>query len=177
MQITPKLLTVACAGILLFASCDKATTNPSTTPTPNTPTKTKKDYLLEGKWQVTSMVAVSNYKDTTKGIDTTFTQDNVEDFEACEKDNTLTFLTSGKILGDEGATKCDPADPQTDSTGTWSLNSDFSKLTIVETGDPAQTFGLDEANATTLKMTLIDEGVDGTATYKTTLTFTAKNVK
>ena len=33
-------------------------------------------------------------------------------FDDCEKDNTVTFVSNGTGSIDEGATKCDPADPQ-----------------------------------------------------------------
>lgn len=47
----------------------------------------------------------------------------------CTKDD-CTKLNSDKTVSfDEGATKCDPSDPQT-STGTWSLSADGKTLTI-----------------------------------------------
>ena len=174
MKFSTKLMTALSAGVILFAACNKDDKDDNNvTPT----TKTKKEYLLEGKWQITGFTSVSHYKDSTNGIDTTFTNDQIDEMEPCEKDNFLTFMANGKIHADEGAVKCDATDPQIDSASAWVLNDDFSKLTITEPGDPAQIFNFDEANSTTLKMSMIDEGVDGTATYKTTLTITAKNIK
>lgn len=42
--------------------------------------------------------------------------------QSCDTDNSITFKTDFTGIGDEGATKCDPADPQTD-TFTWSFQS------------------------------------------------------
>ncbi|MBK6932202.1 MAG: lipocalin family protein [Saprospirales bacterium] len=49
--------------------------------------------------------------------------------DACDKDDCTTFNSDKSISFDEGATKCDPADPQT-STGTWALSSDGKTLTL-----------------------------------------------
>lgn len=40
----------------------------------------------------------------------------------CDKDNTLTFKTDGTGVLDEGASKCDPGNPQT-SPFTWSFKN------------------------------------------------------
>ncbi len=42
--------------------------------------------------------------------------------QSCDTDNSITFKSDFTGSGDEGATKCDPADPQTD-TFTWSFQS------------------------------------------------------
>lgn len=41
---------------------------------------------------------------------------------ACDTDNSITFKSDFTGTGDEGATKCDPADPQTEAF-TWSFQS------------------------------------------------------
>lgn len=51
----------------------------------------------------------------------------------CTKDD-CTKLNSDKTVSfDEGATKCDPSDPQT-STGTWSVSADGKTLTLAIDG-------------------------------------------
>jgi len=47
----------------------------------------------------------------------------------CQLDNLFKFITDGSLVYDEGATKCDPNDPQTTS-GTWSWASNETKLVI-----------------------------------------------
>ncbi len=51
----------------------------------------------------------------------------------CSKDDCTNFNSDKTLAFDEGATKCDPSDPQT-STGTWSLSSDGKTLTITQDG-------------------------------------------
>lgn len=69
--------------------------------------------------------------------------------QACQKDNTLTFVAAGTGTVDEGATKCNAADPQTNPF-TWNFassetmlhvstilfaggSSDFTLVTLTET--------------------------------------------
>ena len=53
--------------------------------------------------------------------------------EACTADDCVTFGTDGSYKTDEGASKCDPTDPQT-SAGTFTLSEDGKTLTITEDG-------------------------------------------
>lgn len=55
--------------------------------------------------------------------------------DACEKDDILYFNSDKTILDDEGATKCDPSDPQSMSGGTWELTDNDTKLAINDDGD------------------------------------------
>jgi hypothetical protein len=48
---------------------------------------------------------------------------------ACYSDDTFKFNADKTVVQDAGAIKCNSTDPQT-QTGTWSFNSDQSKLTI-----------------------------------------------
>lgn len=58
--------------------------------------------------------------------------------DACSQDDCITLSSDKTVSFDEGATKCDPTDPQT-ATGTWSLSADGKTLTVVIDGDT--TFG------------------------------------
>lgn len=51
----------------------------------------------------------------------------------CTKDDCTKFNSDKTIAFDEGATKCDPTDPQT-STGTWSLSADGKTLSLTQDG-------------------------------------------
>lgn len=75
---------------------------------------------LVGAWKMTAYIH--------DGMDVYGTQ-----ILPCYIDNIITFQTDLKIIGDEGATKCDSSDPQT-ITGTYSLNTDNTQLTIVYNG-------------------------------------------
>ncbi len=59
-----------------------------------------------------------------------WTEDVLDD---CDKDDCTRFNADKTMTFDEGATKCDPADPQT-STGSWSLSADGSTLTVSDPG-------------------------------------------
>lgn len=69
------------------------------------------------------------------------------------------------MVHNEGATKCDPTDPQTDN-GTWSMPS-TDKLTIAlpNSSLPSGTFDVKELSATTLHLYISSSqgGIAGTA--------------
>jgi triacylglycerol esterase/lipase EstA (alpha/beta hydrolase family) len=92
--------------------------------------------LTTGKWKITA--------ETTAGVNTFTTK------PACEKDNTFAFATDGKVAFDEGATKCDPTDPQT-STGTWAFSGTEKKKVILTESGFAITCDITELTATSLK--------------------------
>ncbi len=62
----------------------------------------------------------------------------------CTKDDCTKFNSDKTASFDEGATKCDPSDPQT-NTGTWSLSADGKTLTA--------TIGGDTSSATIVELT------------------------
>jgi hypothetical protein len=103
--------------VTVVYACKKKDSTTTTTPTP---TKTQKDYLMDGKWQITAIKVGSILGN----------QDLCDTMPACRKDNLASFLSSGKVLSDEGPTKCSSSAPQTDSSGSWSLTSDFKELTV-----------------------------------------------
>jgi hypothetical protein len=47
--------------------------------------------------------------------------------DACDKDNTVTFVSNGNGTADEGATKCNAADPQTVAF-TWTFENNETTL-------------------------------------------------
>ncbi len=52
----------------------------------------------------------------------------------CAKDDLATFNKNGTVNFDEGATKCDPNDPQTTS-GTWAFNTDKTIISVTTDGE------------------------------------------
>lgn len=106
------LLLVSAFAILAFSACKKD--------------KTKTELLTDGSWKMTA-ASISPAQD--------FNGDGVPDdffqtFPACEKDNVLTFKEGGTWVDDEGATKCDAADPQS-TTGTWAFKENESKIELI----------------------------------------------
>jgi hypothetical protein len=93
-----------------FASCKK-----DDAPAP----KTKTELLTASTWRFSGA--------TVGGADASAF------IQPCQKDNTITFITAG-MAGtlDEGALKCNMADPQT-RPFTWSFNSGETQLNISTT--------------------------------------------
>jgi hypothetical protein len=73
--------------------------------------------VLVGDWKLTALTA-SNAS----------TQNDVyDDLPACITDNIFRFTSSGTFTEVEGATKCDPGDPDTADEGTWMIQgAEFS---------------------------------------------------
>lgn len=108
MKISKILFLSAVATLSLFSSCKE-----------DEPVTPDNDALLKsGKWKLTGL--------TEAGVST------YGSLAACEKDNTTTFQSDGKILDDEGATKCDPTDPQTNTDVSWAW-TDATKTKFIMT--------------------------------------------
>jgi hypothetical protein len=88
-------------------------------------TSCKKD----SKKSNTELITQSAWKLQTVGIDNdkNGTVDLEDAIDACSKDDLTTFATNGTGVVDEGATKCDPTDPQTTSF-TWSFANNETEL-------------------------------------------------
>lgn len=112
---------------LLTISCNKKDNNLS-----------KSELLTSGSWKLTAVMA----DDDGNG---TYETDSYASFPDCHKDNYYTFRTNGELELNEGTTRCDPGDPQTES-GTWQLTQNDTHLAIG--GDE---YKLEELTASTLK--------------------------
>lgn len=99
------ILTFAVLTALVFSasSCKKDTDNPTPIPTP-APAPTKAQILTSKNWKTIAM--------DINGTDI------IPMMPTCEIDNYLTFKTNNDYIENEGASKCDPTDPQTE-TGRW----------------------------------------------------------
>lgn len=120
---------------LFIISCDK-----NDTPAP---AKTKTELLTTGTWKFSSA--------TANGTDIS---NQNPPFEPCKKDNILSFTASGNGNINEGATKCNVADPS-DTPFTWNwLNSETTLhiSTILFTGGSSD-FTLESVSATQLVVT------------------------
>lgn len=107
----------------------------------DTKAPTKADYLTAGTWMVTAAV-------TDDDGDGTYETNEFESFDQCYKDNIWTFKSDGTLQMDEGASKCDPGDAQT-NTALWKLtNNDTSLLLASDTYSVIQL----DANLIVLKL-------------------------
>ena len=89
------------AGVLTFQACKKDEKDTA---------KTKTELITTGSWKMTAFTI-------NPAVDVDFdgdTETNVfEVLDGCIKDDLTTFKTNGTAEGNEGASKCDSADPQT----------------------------------------------------------------
>ncbi len=88
-----------------------------------------------------------------------------DELDACILDDCTSYTDDGKVNFDEGATKCDPSDPQT-SSGTYSLSDDGKTLTVTQLGVTTP-FTLEDL--TSSKMVIVVYGVFGIYDIRSTL--------
>lgn len=86
--------------------------------------KSRSDILVD---EATWVQVKSEEQDPTTGA---WSEVTIED---CSKDDTYTFKADKSLVFDEGATKCNDADPQS-STGTWAFSADETTLTLTIDG-------------------------------------------
>jgi Lipocalin-like domain len=109
-----RIQTLICCAFfasLLFTSCDKKTVDPPTS-------KTKTELLTTGTWKFST--ATVGGADASSAI------------EACKKDNILTFVSNGTGSLDEGTTKCNSGDAQTNPF-TWAFQSNETVIYVSTT--------------------------------------------
>ena len=113
--------------VLTVVACDKKDDLASRT-----------ELLTNGSWTLTAVVS----DDDGNG---SYETDDYALFPACFKDNYYSFFANGSAEVNEGAMKCDPTDPQTESTN-WQFTQNETHLMI--DGDE---WVLVELSASTLK--------------------------
>jgi hypothetical protein len=76
---------------------------------------------IVGKWkQISGSYSPAYFNET----------DYFSSYESCEKDDIIEFKSGGIFEYSEGVTKCDASDPQVFLTGTYTVNSDMTSITI-----------------------------------------------
>jgi hypothetical protein len=127
--------------------------------------KTKTELLTTGSWKQTSIY----FSPAVDWDGDGHTENEVLNlYSPCDRDDLMIFKTNGTVVSDEGASKCDPSDPQIIETTSWKFSDNETKIVI---GDPGaeETAQLLELSSSVLKVkiTLVEAGV----TYTQTLTF------
>jgi hypothetical protein len=105
------------ALVALLGSCKKDSSSAPATAGETT--------LTTGTWKITASTSIVEYP-APIGTQTVNLYDM---FNACEIDNIYTFNANKSVTSDEGPTKCNAADPQTTTEGTWALSNNDTKLT------------------------------------------------
>ena len=107
----------------------------------DTKAPTKADYLTNGTWVLTDVVSDDDGDGTYETHDFT-------DFVTCYTDNIYTFHSNGTLEMNEGDTKCEPGDPQTD-TANWQLTNSENSMVF-----GTDTYSIEELSPNTLVMKL-----------------------
>ncbi|MDB4062430.1 BACON domain-containing protein, partial [Vicingaceae bacterium] len=107
----------------------------------NTETNTEK--LCGKNFIISDFTVIQNGVTIITGLDTNI-------YPACQQDNIQRFETDGSLAFDEGATKCDPTDPQTEA-GNWAFYDSETKL-IFDPGPDADTLNIITNNGTVLTL-------------------------
>jgi hypothetical protein len=155
-------LLLSLASAFAFTSCsdDKKKEDPKPTPAP---AATKTQLISAKDWKMTKQTMNMN---GSGDIDITNTF-----YTACELDNLQRFAANGTYTVDEGATKCDPSDPQTFASGTWAFTNNETKLKITEGADVSE---VDIVELTATKVVVKESGTEQGMTYTAITTFTAQ---
>lgn len=129
----------------------------------NEPTKTE---LLTGNNWVTTRIEIEPAID----FDGDGTQENnlTPYFDPCDLDDFLNLKTDKTYIIEEGASKCDPNDPQVVETGTWTLSSNNTRL-VLSSGGSSSDYLLKTLTAN--KMVTAEELVLNGVTYTITTTY------
>jgi hypothetical protein len=152
--------------LLLAAALGSCKKDNETTPA----TASKADMLAAKSWRVSA--ASSTY--TINGVP--LVTNEYASMTACEKDDFTKFNANKTATFDQGASKCDPSDPQSRS-GTWELTANDAKLNIYDPGQGsiAIPFDIISMSATTLQVrNTYSYSANGiSATQTTDVTYTA----
>jgi Lipocalin-like domain len=119
--------------LLIVSSCSK-----------NDEPAATKAQMIARNWKQTDLLASQAGTPAVSIFDTFF--------EPCNKDDIWQFKADGTYTVVEGASKCDSADPDTVSTGTWQLTDNDTKIIIDDAGEPAQTLNIVELTNTSFKL-------------------------
>jgi|SRR5690606_4184595 len=99
----------------------------------------KKDLLTTGSWKLTAVVSDEDGDGTHELNDFIY-------FSDCYTDNYYIFKANGELELNEGNSKCDQADPQTE-TANWQLINNENTLVIEN-----DNYAIEDLNTSTLRL-------------------------
>lgn len=122
-----KFYTLLVAAVLLVSACQKDIVFPEGAG-PGSGKKTGSGAsgggLAGTSWRLSA--SVSSVEDSGMSIEV----DLFALFPACSTDDVVTYNANGTATHDQGATKCDPSTPQSETGGKWVLSSDKKTLDV-----------------------------------------------
>lgn len=134
----------------------------------------KAELLTAKSWRISAQS--SSYSSPSINNGAAITTDEYAAMASCERDNLFKFSANQTLVFDEGATKCDSSDPQTQN-GTWYFNSDQTRLTLSDPsqGIPTSSFDIIAISASKLQLRYTYSYSSGgiSATQTENVTFTA----
>jgi hypothetical protein len=90
--------------------------------------------------------------------------------DACDKDDLIEYLANGSLIDKAGATKCDPAEPDSQNGGTWALLNNDAQLRLIN-GDTT-IINVQELSANTMRGYTAESDPVSDLIYTTSFTFT-----
>lgn len=90
--------------------------------------------------------------------------------DACDKDDLIEYLANGSVTDKAGATKCDPAEPDSQNGGTWALLNNDTQLRLIN-GDTS-IYNIQELSANTMRGSMTELDPVSGVNYTTSFTFT-----
>lgn len=128
------IMVFSAISLIFFPGCQKKDNNSG-----GSGPATKTQFITQSSWKFSTA--------TVGGTDASSL------LQTCQKDNILTFISNGTGSVDEGATKCNSGDPQT-NLFTWSLQSNETMLNTSTPLIPGGTgvFSIDALTGTTLTL-------------------------
>jgi hypothetical protein len=146
---------VLLGSFTLITGCKKDDTTPDT-----------KSVLTSGSWKLTSWTSDPAFPN---GSGATI-PDLYNQLPSCTKDDLSVFNANGTYNEDEGASKCNPADPQVFNQGTWTLSVDNKTLNITAGGRTTENT-LVSVSSSEIKATFnLSDGASSTK-YKQSVTY------
>ncbi|HLO81363.1 MAG TPA: lipocalin family protein [Chitinophagaceae bacterium] len=125
---------LALALFIISSSCSKDDSKPAVS----------KAQMIARNWKQTDLLASQAGLPAVSIFDTFY--------QPCNKDDIWQFKADGTYIVVEGASKCNAADPDTVSSGTWQLTDSDTKIIIDDASEPAQTLNIVELSTTTFKL-------------------------
>jgi hypothetical protein len=139
--------------------------------TPTSSDSDRKSLLVASQWKLTAHTVTPELDYEGDGH---LIADLYEVSGACIHDDIHTFKADSKWSVDEGASKCDPEDPQIEQ-GSWSMNATQTELTLQSELDQSPTvFKIASASSSQLKVTLTSTDWTDEVEHTETLTFTTR---